>query len=80
MSLYRNKTFRIILGIVLCFFFIKTVLYIGRTYWGTMMFLSGTYLFFSIHFLVSLIVELKKLGILMKNIIKKTLTDNHCFL
>ena len=46
MSLHRNKTFRIILGIVLCFFFIKTALYIGRTYWGTMMFLSGTYLFF----------------------------------
>lgn len=46
MNLYRNKTFRIILGIFLCFFFIKTALYIGRTYWGTMMFLSGTYLFF----------------------------------
>lgn len=46
MNLHRNKTYRIILGIVLCFFFIKIALYIGRTYWGTMMFLSGTYLFF----------------------------------
>jgi cell shape-determining protein MreC len=46
MRLYRNKIFRIILGIVLCFFFIKIALYIGRTYWGTIMFLSGAYLFF----------------------------------
>ncbi|HDR2473212.1 TPA: hypothetical protein QCI26_002920 [Enterobacter soli] len=46
MSLYRNKTFRILLGIILCFFFIKIALYIGRTYWGTIMFLSGGYLFF----------------------------------
>lgn len=61
MRLYRNKIFRIILGIVLCFFFIKIALYIGRTYWGTIMFLSGAYLFFSIRFLVSLTMGLKKL-------------------
>lgn len=46
MILYRNKIFRIIFGIVLCFIFIKIALYIGRTYWGTIMFLSGAYLFF----------------------------------
>lgn len=45
MNVYKNKVFRIILGVILCVAFIKISLHIGRTYWGTMMFLTGTYLF-----------------------------------
>lgn len=45
MNVYKNKAFRMILGVILCAIFIKISLCIGRTYWGTMMFLVGTYSF-----------------------------------
>jgi len=77
MNVYRNRKFRIMLGVALCFLFIKVALYIGRTYWGTMMFLTGTYLFFSILFLVLLMVELKRLEFSTKNITMKTLKNSH---
>jgi len=63
MSVYRNRKFRIMLGVALCFLFIKVALYIGRTYWGTMIFLTGTYLFFFYTFFSIIDSGIEKAGV-----------------
>ncbi|KEY49372.1 hypothetical protein DQ02_08670 [Citrobacter amalonaticus] len=78
MSIYQNKAFRMTLGIVLCFSFIKLALWIGRTYLGTMMFLAGTYLFFFYTFFSIIDGGIEKAGVLhekynYKNINKQPL-------